>query len=117
MECLRLGLGIGQESEFDMASPATQPLFRRRRAHQADVGQSIEAVNGGFNLVGGADRGPSQGRSTGKWAERFGKKTGKGLTPKQDPRILGSRYRTSISGKVTSDRSELWLYEDSFPIR
>ena len=43
----------------------------------ADVGQSIEAMNAGFNAVAG-DRGLCQGLPTGEWAEGFEKNRGKG---------------------------------------
>jgi hypothetical protein len=107
MECFGLRSRIRQESEFDMVSPGTQLSIRRNNLGEVGFGQSIEGMNAGFRPVADAEHGPSPGLSRRVLAERFGKKKGKGLTPKEDPRILGFRYRTFISGKPTNDRSEL----------
>jgi hypothetical protein len=69
----------GEEFEFDMESPTTQPSISRRLfravAFGQSFGQSIEAVKFGVDPARGADHGGIRGRTMGELARRFGKKS------------------------------------------
>jgi hypothetical protein len=86
----------GEEFEFDMESPTTQPSISRRLFRAVAFGQSIEAMNVSVDPARGTDhgaiRGRTMGETTGELARRFGKKSGERV----DSRVRKAYFGLSL---------------------